>query len=64
MEFQKNYRSRIAIPTLLIGLAIAYNYINSFAYITVSSSVDGTISLYEAGFMDGSSYKEVLHLSQ
>lgn len=47
----------IAIPTLLIGLAIAYNYINSFAYITVSSSVDGTISLYEAGFMDGSSYK-------
>lgn len=47
----------IATPLLLISLALAYNYINSFAYITVSSSISGKISLYEAGFMDGASYK-------
>lgn len=42
--------------SLIIGLLAYYNWYSSFANLIVSSNPRGEVTLYEAGFIDGSSF--------
>lgn len=56
MKLNRKWLTFILVVTIGTTGALIYRYIDSFASLTVTTTQDGKMTLYEAGFIDGSDF--------